>query len=157
MTQPRLRIVPLGLREANAFVAEHHRHSGIVRGCKFCLGVADETNELRGVAIIGRPVSRHRDDGLTAEVSRLATDGCENACSALYAAAWRACRAMGYVRLGTYTLVAESGSSLRAAGWQLVGSRPARKGWADSSVKLRSLRDPVGSGGQARQLWEATA
>ena len=34
---------------------------------------------------------------------------------------WRAARALGYRRLITYTLQSESGTSLRAAGWRLVG------------------------------------
>ena len=77
--------------------------------------------QIVGVAIIGRPVSRHLDDGWTLEVNRLCTDGSRNACSMLYAAAWRAARAMGYKRLVTYILESENGASLRAAGWKCVG------------------------------------
>ena len=44
-----------------------------------------------------------------------------NACSMLYAAAWRVARAMGYKRLVTYILDTENGASLRAAGWKCVG------------------------------------
>ncbi|GLI00644.1 XF1762 family protein [Phytohabitans aurantiacus] len=58
---------------------------------------------LVGVAIVGRPVARHLDDGLTLEVTRVATDGHRNACSLLYAAAWHAAKALGYRRLITYT------------------------------------------------------
>ena len=39
----------------------------------------------------------------------------------LYAAAWRATRAMGYQKLITYILDSEPGTSLRAAGWKLIG------------------------------------
>ena len=39
----------------------------------------------------------------------------------LYAAAWRAARAMGYKRVVTYILDTENGASLRAAGWKCVG------------------------------------
>jgi hypothetical protein len=120
VNQPRLTICPLPLDEANAFVKFHHRHHRPVVGHKFSIGVADETGMVRGVAIVGRPVARSRDDGLTLEVTRVATDGCDNACSALYAAAWRAARAMGYHRIGTYTLKSEPGTSLRAAGWHVV-------------------------------------
>ena len=74
-----------------------------------------------GVVIAGRPVSRHLDDGLTLEVNRLCTDGTRNACSMLYAAAWRAARAMGYKRMVTYILESENGASLRASGWKCVG------------------------------------
>jgi hypothetical protein len=93
MTQ-RLEIVPLTFRQACAFVERHHRHHHPPRGAKFCLGVRDQDGELRGVAMIGRPVARHYDDGYTAEVNRTCTDGTANANSALYGAAWRAARAI---------------------------------------------------------------
>ena len=73
------------------------------------------------MAIIGRPVARYLDDGWTLEVNRCCTDGTRNACSMLYAAAWRAARAMGYKRLVTYIMESENGASLRAAGWKCVG------------------------------------
>ncbi len=109
-----LEIVPIKLKEANAFVAEHHRHHGPVTGHKFSIGCSDG-KKIVGVAIVGRPVSRYLDDGWTLEVNRLCTDGTRNACSMLYAAAWRAARAMGYI------LESENGASLRAAGWRCVG------------------------------------
>lgn len=152
----RLTIVPLTFRQGAAFVARYHRHNKPPRGCKFVLGVCDPEGVLRGVAMVGRPVARSYDDGLTAEVNRVATDGCPNANSALYAAAWRVAGAMGYRRMITYTQADESGSSLRAAGMQRVRDIPPRKGWADSSVALRAMRDPVGNGGVARVLWEAS-
>lgn len=89
------------LREANAYVEQHHRHHGPVVGHKFSIGLSDG-EKIVGVAIVGRPVSRHLDDGWTLEVNRLCTDGTHNACSMLCAAAWRAARAMGYKRLVTY-------------------------------------------------------
>ena len=103
--------------------------------------------------MVGRPIARHYDDGLTAEVNRTCTDGTRNANSALYGASWRIAAAMGYRRLITYTQADETGASLTAAGWQRVRELPARKGWADSSVALRALRDSVGTGGVARTLW----
>ena len=115
-----LEIVPMTLREANAFVEQNHRHHGPVAGHKFSIGISDG-EKIVGVAIGGRPVSRHLDDGWTLEVNRLCTDGSRNTCSMLYAAAWRAARAMGYKRLVTYILESESGASLRAAGWKCVG------------------------------------
>lgn len=117
-----LDIVPISLKEANEFVAQHHRHHGKTAGHKFSVAVADtETQKIVGVAIVGRPVSRHLDDGWTLEVNRLCTDGTMNACSMLYAAAWRAARAMGYKKLITYILESEPGTSLKAAGWRCVG------------------------------------
>ena len=115
-----LEIVPMTLREANAFVEQNHRHHGATVGHKFSIGLSDG-EKIVGVAIVGRPVSRHLDDGWTLEVNRLCTDGTRNACSMLYAAAWRAARAMGYKRGVTYILDTENGASLRAAGWKCVG------------------------------------
>jgi hypothetical protein len=69
------------------------------------------------VAIVGRPVARALDDGWTAEVIRVCTDGTPNACSFLYSHAKRAAQAMGYTKVVTYTLPEESGASLRAVGW----------------------------------------
>ena len=118
----RLSPVPISLAEANAFVAAHHRHHTPVVGHKFSIGCAAK-GEIVGVVIIGRPVSRHRDDGLTLEVTRLCTDGTRNACSFLYGTAARAAFALGYQRIGTYILASENGASLRASGWRLIGER----------------------------------
>lgn len=115
-----LDIIPVTLTEANAFVEQYHRHHGPVVGHKFSIGATDG-EKVVGVAIVGRPVSRYLDDTLTLEVTRLCTDGTRNACSILYAAAWRAARALGYKRLVTYILESENGASLRAAGWKCVG------------------------------------
>lgn len=114
-----LRVAPISLRAANAYVAEHHRHHPPTRGHKFSVSVVDEDGALRGVAIAGRPVSRHLDDGHHLEVLRVCTDGTPNACSMLYGAVRRAAVAMGYPRrqVLTYTLADESGRSLHAAGW----------------------------------------
>ena len=115
-----LALTPISLREANAFVERNHRHHKGVTGHKFSIGCTRD-GELGGVAIMGRPVSRYLDDGLTLEVNRLCTTGAENACSMLYGAAARAARAMGYQKIITYTLDTEPGTSLRAAGWQCAG------------------------------------
>lgn len=116
------RLVPTTLREANAFVARFHRHSKPVRGHKFSVGAA-LGDELVGVAIAGRPVARHRDDGLTIEVLRVCVleAAPRNTCSLLYGACWRAARAMGYRRTITYTLSTENGASLRASGFKVIG------------------------------------
>jgi len=118
----RLFVVPLTLAEANAFIAQFHRHHFPVVGHRFSIGVVDEDGVLRGVCVVGRPVARlaghHRD---VAEVSRLATDGTMNACSMLLGAAGRAAKALGYRRIQTYTLPEEGGASLRASGWLDMG------------------------------------
>ena len=85
-----LHLVPVTFAEACGFTAMWHRHHAPPTGMKFTVGAADETGALVGVAITGRPVARHLDDGATLEVTRVATDGTANACSMLYAACWRA-------------------------------------------------------------------
>lgn len=152
-----LTVVPLTFRQGAKFVAEHHRHNKPPRGCKFVIGVCDSAGTLHGVAMVGRPIARHCDDGLTAEVNRTCTDGYPNASSALYGAAWRIAAAMGYRRMITYTQADETGASLRAANMIKIRDLPARKGWADSSVALRAIRDEEGNGGVPRSLWEITS
>jgi hypothetical protein len=146
-----LRVVPVGWRAASAFVTTWHRHHKSPPGHKFCVGVADG-DVLVGVAIVGRPVARSFDDGLTLEVNRSATDGTSNANSMLYGAAWRAAKALGYRRLITYTQAGESGASLRAAGYLVVAERPARAGWDTPSRP----RDGHGVDQMPRTLWEAS-
>lgn len=115
-----LELTPITLKEANLFVRQHHRHHKPTVGHKFSIACSDEERVV-GVAIVGRPVSRYLDDGWTLEVNRLCTDGTRNACSMLYAAAWRAAKAMGYRRVVTYTLDSESGKSIVAAGYRCIG------------------------------------
>lgn len=147
-----LRLVPVSLAEANDFVAMWHRHHPPVPGHKYSIGVCDDDNVLRGVAIVGRPVARHYDDGQTLEVNRTATDGTPNANSMLYGAAARAAFALGYRRLITYTQQGETGSSLKGAGWKAIAVRPARPGWNRPS-RPQSNNHPTGI---QRTLWEVT-
>ncbi|UPZ31639.1 hypothetical protein MUK60_30000 [Streptomyces sp. LRE541] len=139
-------------KAACAYVEEHHRHHDPPQGHQFSLGVLTDEGRLVGVAIVGRPVNRNFDNGLTIEVTRVATNGAPNACSALYAAAWRTARSAGYRRALTYTQNGESGASLRAAGWRKVADLPARPGWDAPSRPRRTL----GTENVARALWEIT-
>ena len=119
--QSRLKVVPCSFKQANEFVMNYHRHHGPVRGHKFSVACADESGETRGVAVVGRPVARNLDDGTALEVTRMAVlDESPNACSFLYAASWRAAKALGYSSICTYILSSESGASLKAAGWVKV-------------------------------------
>jgi len=139
--------IPITLPDANAFVERHHRHHKRVVGHKFSIGAMQE-NELVGVVIVGRPVARMRDDGLTLEVTRLCTDGTRNACSFLYGSAARAAFALGYRRIGTYTLASENGVSLRASGWRLIAERKGRS-W-DTPSRRRTDKHPT----ENKLLWE---
>ena len=115
-----IQLCPIDLEAANIFVKSLHRHHNPVPGCRFCVAVTDGV-AIRGVAIVGRPVSRFLDDGKTIEVNRVCTDGVRNGCSMLYGACARAAKAMGYSKIITYTLPEEGGSSLRASGWTCEG------------------------------------
>jgi hypothetical protein len=69
-------------------------------------------------------------------VTRLCTLGHKNAPSMLYAACWRAARAIGYRRLITYILDSEPGTSLRAAGWRCLGEVRGRSWSCDSRPRI---------------------
>ncbi len=136
--QQRLTIAPIGLRAARAYVAELHRHHPHTQvGHKFSVAVEDGASTIRGVAIAGRPVARMLDNGRRLEVLRVCTDGCPNACSALYCACARAGRGMGYrpENIFTYILASESGASLLAAGWV-----PTHRSKAESWDRLERPR-----------------
>lgn len=145
-----LTLTPITQREANAYVAQHHRHHKPVTGAIVCVAVSDG-DEVQGVAIVGRPVARMLDDGYTAEVLRCCTNGTRNACSMLYGASWRAVRALGYRKLVTYTLPQEGGASLRAAGWRCIGEA----GGGTWSRKHRPRVDTHPT--QAKLRWEQEA
>ncbi len=143
-----LRVVPLYRAQANAFIAAWHRHHAPPVQFLYAIGAAlDDT--LVGVALVGRPVARHYDDGLTVEVTRVATDGTPNSCSLLYGACWRTAKARGFCRAITYTRDDETGASLRAAGWLHAGHRGARSGWnTPTRPRDNTDYDPIG-----RHLW----
>ncbi len=148
-----LRLCPVSLAQANEHVAAWHRHNRPVPGAKFSVGCCDQDGVLHAVAICGRPVARMFDDGDTIEVNRVASDGTRNACSMLYGACSRAAFSLGYRRVITYTQAQESGSSLRAAGWRVIASRPSRPGWSIPSRPRENDR----YASSVRQLWEAVA
>jgi len=148
----KLQAVPVTLREANDFVENFHRHNKRTVGGKWGIGVSDGT-ELWGVAIVGRAIARMLDVQYTAEVLRTcvklsAPKGCN---SFLYAHCWQAWRAMGGLRLVTYTLTTESGASLRGAGWKVIAEcKPG--GW-DRESRARDWQPIYG---QAKLRWEVS-
>ena len=115
-----LKVRPITLKAANAYVAQNHRHNLPTNGHKWSLACYDG-DRLCGVAIAGQPIARKLDDGLTIEVRRVCTDGTYNACSILYGACARVAKEMGYRRIITYTLISEPGTSLKARGWKCCG------------------------------------
>ena len=145
-----IEITPIDFSEANAFVAKYHRHHRPMVGCKFCVAVSKE-GKVVGVAIVGRPVARHLDNGWTLEVNRCCTDGTRNACSMLYGSAWKAAKALGYRRLITYTLPEEGGASLKASNWKQIGLR----GGGNWNTKTRPRIDTKAELQGQKLLWEA--
>lgn len=140
--------VPVTFREACAFVNEHHRHHVSPQGHKFSLALSDGA-DIVAVAIVGRPVSRVQDDRMTCEVTRMcAKPGYKNACSLLYAKACRVAKELGYQRVLTYTLMEESGASLRSAGFHEVGSSPGGS-WGNAK-RPRHDKHPTGP----KRVWE---
>lgn len=151
-----MKIVPITFKKACEFVNKYHRHNKAPVGHKFSIGLEDD-GVLIGVAMAGRPIARSYDDGFTLEVNRTCTDGSKNANSMLYGAVWRAAKAMGYIRLITYTQADESGASLKAAGFVNIRNLKARKSWYESSSKEvndKCKRTEINTGGVERVLWE---
>jgi len=145
--------VPMKLSEAIEFVANFHRHNKPPIGGVFSVGASDG-KKLVGVAVVGRPVSRHLDNGETLEVVRccVVDDAPKGACSFLYARCWQAAKALGWRKLITYTLQTESGASMRGAGWKCVAELKANNaaGWQN-----RPNREWQPVVGQAKFRWEA--
>ena len=145
--------VPIKLNEAIEHVANFHRHNKPPIGGVFAVGASDGS-QLIGVAIVGRPVARHLDDGQTLEVTRccVVSNAPKGACSFLYARCWQAAKALGWKKLITYTLQSESGSSMRGAGWKCIAELKANNeaGWQN-----RPGREWQSVVGQAKFRWEA--
>ncbi len=136
--------IPLELREANAYVAKHHRHHKPVQGHRFSIGVVDSDGILRGACIVGRPVARLAGSPKDVlEVTRLVTDGTKNACSILYAAAAKAGKAIGYRRIQTYILDTEPGTTLKAVAWNDEGEAGGGQ-WKHTDGNPRRTDQPIG-------------
>ena len=148
-----MRIVPLELKDLNVLVENLHRHHKPVQGHRFSIGV-EHKGIIVGGASVGRPTARLTNQHEVLEVTRLVTDGTKNACSALYAAAARVGKALGYRRIQTFVLATEPGTSLRAAGWTFDGvsgggnwtraSKPSRRQDQPQCEKHRYIRDLQG-------------
>lgn len=123
-----LTVRPIILRDANSYVAQHHRHNIPTTGHKWSIACYDG-DRLCGVAICGQPVARRLDDGLTIEARRVCTDGTHNACSFLYGACARIAKDFGYKRIITYILETEPGTSLKASGWKMVQDSAGGVSW----------------------------
>lgn len=141
-------VAPCTVKAARKKVYEWHRHLPDIQGGLFAAQCVDSKGFCLGVAIAGNP-SRVWQKQAKLVISRVATQGHENACSVLYGALCRAAKALGYREVWTYTLPHEPGTSLRAAGFMDKGltaggdyGRPsrARKPAKHPEPKRRWLR-----------------
>lgn len=149
-----MRVSPISIREANAWVSLMHRHCKPVGSSRWAIA-ADHEGKRVGVAIVGNPC-RALMDGYTLDVRRVtvAPDAPKGTCSFLYGACRRIAGAMGYRKVLTYTLPSEGGASLRGAGWEPhQASRPHQ--WKRSEPGKRRAEQDVC--GQQKIRWEADA
>jgi hypothetical protein len=140
-------VKPLTLTQANAFISQFHRHHKKVQGHRFSLGAYQE-DKLVGVIVIGRPVERQIPPYEVAEVTRLCTDGTKDACSFLYGAAARVAKEMGFLKIQTYILDIEPGTSLKASGWVYEGASSGGQ-WKHTDGRSRRTDQPI----QPKQRW----
>ena len=144
-----LTCIPLTLKEANAFVKEHHRHSKLCIGHRFSLGAVYQ-DELVGAAIIGRAINRYLDNRFTAEILRncVLEKAPKGTCSFLYSKAIQVWQVLGGKKVITYTLESEKGSSLKAVNFKRAAKTPLFKnGWTNrnnrvlpDTQKIRKIR-----------------
>ena len=139
-----LRAIPMTIKRANSYVRRWHRHHPPAQGGLFAVAVARTgESEPCGVAIVGRVTARLFDPrGMTAEITRIATDGTPNACSKLIGLARRIVAIMGYEQLSTLTLPSEGGASLRGAG--LKDPAVTAGGSWDRPSRRRTDKHPTG-------------
>ena len=148
-----VRVEPVTFNAARAYLRRIHRHLGPPRGWLFGVRILDDYGELVGVACAGRPKAKALQDGFTAEITRVATEGFPNACSFAYGALRRAASALGYRRVYTYTRQDEPGSSVMAAGFVRDADTDGG-GWSRPS---RERGKPDDDTPKVRWVWPASA
>lgn len=138
--------VLIDLKLANLFIGKHHRHSVPLKpiNVKYIIGIENE-KELVGVAILGRPCNRHIEDGSTIEIRRLATNGLKNACSFILARCSELAFALGFTKIITYTLEIESGSSLKAVGFEVSHTSNSNGKWRKTNQTRLDGREMIPS------------
>ena len=88
-----MKIVPLSVADAQAFLGEHARHYATSAEPIWAIGLQDDEGKLRGAAVLGR--SRDGD----AELAHIYCDGSYQGYTLLYGTSWRALKAMGFEKL----------------------------------------------------------
>lgn len=152
MSNGSLRLAPIGLTAARAWIQRVHSHLDAPIGgkCAVAVEVLDGEWRLCCVALLGRPVSRELQSQGCAEVLRVASDRTPHAASKALAAITRAGLALGYRRLVSSTLLGESGTTYLAAGWRPVHVDLRVQNWGREG----RARAPAAQPG-AKVRWEA--
>jgi hypothetical protein len=133
-----LELKSINLKAAREFCRIHHSYAKPPVGALFAVGTEHE-NILRCVAIVGRPISSSLDDGKTAEVIRLISDGATfNAASFTLRNAAKAAFALGYCHVISYTDKRTEAAAFRSAGFN-IGREHKVKAWHG-----REMLDEVG-------------
>ncbi len=131
------------MREADRFIAKHHRHHVPAQGGIVALGLW-EGDRLVGVGVIGRPVSRELQARGVAEITRICViEDAKHAASALLGRTRRAAQALGFRQLVTYTLPEEGGASLRADNWQEDLALAGGGEWDTPSLRRNPPLHPI--------------
>lgn len=141
-----LSVNAIALSEANDFIKKKHRHNGCVVGHKMSFGLY-RNGELCGVAILGRPTSRHLQDKGYLEITRVCViDNVPNGCSKLYGAAVKQAKKFDAFGVVTFTLMSERGSSVKAANFKLDAENVGGKKWTGK-------RKYVSKTGELKRRW----
>lgn len=149
---------PMTIKEANQFVKLHHRHHRPTsnNSWKWALSALDQNGLLVGVLIAGNPVSATYMDWYTLEITRLCVS--ENAplwtASFLLARARNIWQMMWGRRLLTYTLVSESGASLKWAGWGMTARIKWHSKWEAKSKHDWKTSDSLEIYKKEKWRWE---
>ena len=152
---------PVNLSAAADFVAAHHRHSKPLKRHRFSIGAwtnrayamyeaqNKQTDNMLGVVTVCNCSSRGWSSlNHMAEIRRVCTrpDTPKNTASFLISKARDACFAMGHDYVVTYTKASERGSSLLAAGFEMIDYKinsdgSGRMCWMASSDGFKCLGD----------------
>lgn len=124
-----LRLVPVTLRDARRFIAEHHSHNAPPTGWLFGVGVEEVGGGLVAVGIAGRMKARALDKLDNVEIIRVATDCTPMSCSMVYGHLCSAAKHLGRRRVYTYTLARERASCVKAVGFVIDAELPDERGW----------------------------
>ena len=84
-----MRVIPLSIKDAEAFLAKHERHYKAPSVALCAIGVEDDSG-LHGAAILGM---RSKEEG---ELAHIYVDGTSQGYTTLYGACWRALKALGF-------------------------------------------------------------